>query len=327
MRSRSFRVKSSVMVVIALVWLAALAPAHGQAPAANAARPYTPPRTPDGQPDLQGIYTRRGVGGLDPGALEADTHRPPNPISPEADNPLSASTRPDGLNNVDRGFLEQFSERLLQEGGVQAQRRPAQPRERPLMGIAEPGRILPWRPEADANRRAFMLQTNPAASLKHVETDARCAMPGLFLGGGPFQFMQPEGAVVILSEYSHFSRFIHLDGRPHLPKDIKLFMGDSVGRWEGNTLVVDTTNWNGLTGYSREIPYLSDALRTTERFTITGANTIDYEVMIDDPKQFTRPWKVTGQYTRAEDLGELLEYACAEGSQTLRNIFGEPPSK
>jgi hypothetical protein len=90
---------------------------------------------------------------------------------------------------------------------------------------------------------------------------------------------------------------------------------------------VDTTNYNGLTAYSREIPYLSDALHTVERFTITDAKTIDYEVTIDDPKLFTKPWKVAGVYTRADNLTDLLEYACAEGSQTLVNIFGEPPRK
>jgi hypothetical protein len=170
------------------------------------------------------------------------------------------------------------------------------------------------------------LKTNPSASLKYVELDARCALPGLFFGGGPFQFLQSPGQVVILSEYSHFTRFIHLDGRPHLGKNVKLFMGDSLGKWEGNTLVVDTTNYNGLTAYSREIPYLTDALHTTERFTIVDANRIDYEVTIDDPGQFSKPWKVTGRYNKAQDL-ELLEYACAEGSQTLRNIFGDYPTK
>jgi len=133
--------------------------------------------------------------------------------------------------------------------------------------------------------------------------------------------------VVILSEYSHFTRVIHLDGRPHLGKNLRLFLGDSVGHWEGNTLVVDTTNYNGLTAYSREIPYLSDALRTVERFTITDAKTIDYEVTIDDPKLFTKTWKVAGVYSKTENLTDLLEYACAEGSQTLVNIFGEPPGK
>jgi hypothetical protein len=324
-----FKATISVAVVVTAVWLVAPVAADAQTRDANAARPaYTPPRTPDGQPRItEGIYNRRGVGGLDQGALEAKDHRPENPLDPTEANPVSVSSRPDGLDNTDRGFLEQFSEKLVQERGTPVTQRPAQPRERQLMGIAEPGRILPWKPEANAARQAFLLKTNPAQGLKYVEMDARCMQPGLFFGNGPFQFLQTEGQVTILSEYQHFTRHISLDGRPHLPKNIKMFMGDSVGKWEGNTLVVDTTNYNGITAYSREIPYLTDALHTTERYTLTSANTIDYEVTIDDPNQFTKPWKVTGQYTKADDLPELLEYACWEGSITLRNILGDPPSK
>jgi hypothetical protein len=327
----SFIATSSV-AAIAAVWLAGLAPAYAQAPARGqagappAAKAYTPARLTDSQPEIShGIWNRRGVGGLDQGALEAQDHRPPNPLDPTPANPLSVSSRADGLDNVDRGFLDQFSERLP-KAQEQAQRQ-NQPRERRLMGITEPGRILPWKPEAEAARRAFLLKTNPAQGLKYLEMDARCAMPGLFFGNGPFQFLQTDKQITILSEYQHFTRTINLDGRPHLSKNIKMFMGDSVGRWEGNTLVVDTTNFNGVTAYSREIPYLTDALHTVERFTLIDAKTIDYEVVVDDPNQFTRPWKVTGQYNRAEDLPEILEYACAEGTQTLRNIFGDLPGK
>jgi len=324
---------TSRVAVIAGLWLAALTPAYAQTPARGpAAAPpapkaaYSPVRLPDGQPEIpHGIWNRRGVGGLDNGALEAQDHRPPNPLDPTPANPLSVSSRDDGLNNVDRGFLDQFSERLP-KAQEQAQRQ-RQPRERRAMGIAEPGRILPWKPEADAARRAFLLKTNPAQGLKYIEMDARCAMPALFFANGPFQFLQTDKQVTILSEYQHFTRTINLDGRPHPSKNIKLFLGDSVGHWEGNTLVVDTTNFNGVTAYSREIPYLTDALHTVERFTIVDAKTINYEIMVDDPNQFTRPWKVSGQYNHAEDLPELLEYACAEGSQTLRNIFGDLPSK
>ena len=308
----------------AAVWLVAILAAHAQTPR-PAAKAFTPSKVVDGQPEIpNGVWNRRGVGGLDNGALEAQDHRPPNPLDPTPANPLSVSSRDDGLNNVDRGFFDQFSEKL---GKIPQQGQRGQNRERRQMGIAEPGRILPWKPEADASRRAFLLKTNPAQGLKYVEMDARCAMPGLFFGNGPFQFLQTDKQVTVLSEYQHFTRTIHLDGRPHLSKNIKLFLGDSVGHWEGNTLVVDTTNFNGVTAYSREIPYLTDALHTVERYTLVDTNTIDYEVTVDDPNQFTRPWKVTGQYNRAEDLPELLEYACAEGTQTLRNIFGDPPTK
>ena len=249
---------------------------------------------------------------------------------PEPENPLSVSRRPDGLSNTDSGFLDQFTEFVVGDQDADDAPPPPTPAEgqqQELMGIAEPGKILPWKPAANAARQAFLYKTNPAQGLVYVEMDARCAQPGLFFGRGPFQFLQAPGKVVILSEYQHHTRTIYLDGRPHLGEDFKLFMGDSVGHWEGNTLVVDTTNFNGVTSYSREIPYLTTALQTVERFTLTDANTIDYEIMIDDPIQFTRPWKSTGQFTRADDLTELLEYACAEGSISVRNILGDPPSR
>ena len=132
---------------------------------------------------------------------------------------------------------------------------------------------------------------------------------------------------MILYDYNHTSRVIDLNRREHLGKDIRLFMGDSIGHWEGNTLVVDTTNFNGRVAYSREIPYLSDALHTVERFTVVDENTIDYEVTIEDPQLFTGPWKVAGAFSRVSGGVESLEFACAEGSQTLQNIFGTPPTR
>jgi len=267
-------------------------------------------RTPDGQPDIQGMYTRNGVVGL-------EAKPPTNPIDPSGNNPLSVSNRGDGLGPYPGIFGQGGS--VLRTAGRQQRR----------TGIVDPAdKNLPWRPEEDAKRRDFLLHMNPPVDLRHVELNARCTLPGLFQGedgNNPYQFLQRAGSVVILYDYNHTSRIIHLDGRPHLGKDIRLFMGDSIGRWEGNTLIVDTTNFNDRTSYSREIPYLSDSLHTTERFTIADANTIDYEVTIDDPKLFTAPWKTAGYFTRVPKGVESLEFACAEGSQTLLNIFGKPP--
>jgi hypothetical protein len=266
-------------------------------------------RTPDGQPDLQGMYTRNGVVGL-------EAKPPTNPIDPSGNNPLSVSNRGDGLGPYPGIFGQGGS--VLRTGGRQQRR----------TGIVDPAdKNLPWRPEEDAKRRDFLLHMNPPVDLRHVELNARCTLPGLFQGedgNNPYQFLQRADSVVMLYDYNHTSRIIHLDGRPHLGKDIRLFMGDSIGHWEGNTLVVDTTNFNDRTSYSREIPYFSDLLHTTERFTIADANTIDYEVTIDDPKLFTAPWKTAGYFTRVPKGVESLEFACAEGSQTLVNIFGKP---
>ena len=270
-------------------------------------------RTPDGQPDIQGMYSRNGVVGL-------EANPPVNPIDPSDKNPLSVSSRGDGLGPYPK---------IFQQGGTRIRGDRGGARRR--TGIVDPAdRNLPWRPEQDAKRRDFLLHMNPPSDLRHVELNARCALPGLFQGedgNNPYQFLQRPGEVVILYDYNHTSRVIHLDGRPHIGKNIRLFMGDSIGHWEGNTLIVDTTNFNGEIAYSREIPYLSDALHTVERFTIADANTVDYEVTIDDPTLFTKPWTVAGYFARSPQGTESLEFACAEGSQTLVNIFGQPPKR
>ena len=282
---------------------------------APAQRAFTPARTSDGQPDLQGMYTRNGVVGL-------EAKPPVNPIDPGGSNPLSVSNRGDGLGPYPKVFGEGGTALRGGQRGAGQQHR---------TGIVDPpDRNLPWRPEEDAKRREFLLHMNPPVDLRHVELNARCALPGLFQGednNNPYQFLQEAGEVVILYDYNHTSRVIHLDGRPHLGSNIRLFMGDSIGRWDGNTLVVDTTNFNDRTSYSREIPYLTAALHTVERFTINDANSIDYEVTIDDPGLFTKPWKTAGYFTRVPKGTESLEFACAEGSQTLLNIFGPPPGR
>jgi len=271
------------------------------------------PHLPDGQPDMQGIYTRSGVKGL-------EAEPPFNPIDPGEKNPLSVSNRGDGLGPYPR---------IFGEGGSVL--RGQQPRAQRPSGIVFPAdKKLPWRPEEDAKRRQFLLDMNPPKDLRHIELNSRCALPGLFEGedgNNPYTILQPPGKVVILYDYNHSSRVIDLNRREHLGKDIRLFMGDSIGHWEGTTLVVETTNFNGRVAYSREIPYLSEALHTVERFTVVNDSTIDYEVTIEDPQLFTGPWKVAGSFSKAAKGVESLEFACAEGSQTLVNIFGLPPTR
>ncbi len=106
------------------------------------------------------------------------------------------------------------------------------------------------------------------------------------------QILQPPGHVVFLAGFNHSYRVVPLDGRPHLPENVKLFMGDSRGRWEGNTLIVDVTNNNDKTWLDVIGSFHSDALHVVERFTVVDARTINYEATIEDPKVYTRPWKL-----------------------------------
>ena len=135
-----------------------------------------------------------------------------------------------------------------------------------------------------------------------------------------YQIVQTPGNVMILYEMIHNARSIPTDGSPHLPPTVRLWDGDSRGHWEGDTLVVDVTNYNGkgqiannnATARIKGIP-ASEELHVVERFTRVSLNTINYEVTITDPKVYTAPWKVAMPLTR-DDSYQMYEYGCHEGN-------------
>lgn len=130
-----------------------------------------------------------------------------------------------------------------------------------------------------------------------------------------YQILQTGGEVVVHAEMIHDTRIIRLDGRPHAPSNVRLWLGDSVGHWEGNTLVVETANFNDSGD-----PYGSDRnLHVVERFSLLDPNTILYRFEVDDPTAFTRPWK--GELTMARSRGPIYEYACHEGNYALPNLL------
>ena len=137
------------------------------------------------------------------------------------------------------------------------------------------------------------------------------------------QIVQAPGIVAIRNEMIHETRIIPLDGRPHVSGAIRGYMGDSRGRWDGNTLVVETTNFNGRFGARRngsDIP-MSDALKVVERFTRTDPETLLYEVTVNDPKTWTMPWSVAYPLKQDFEYG-LFEYACHEGNYyAMTNIL------
>jgi hypothetical protein len=130
-----------------------------------------------------------------------------------------------------------------------------------------------------------------------------------------YQILQTPGYVVIFIEMIHDVRIIPLDGRPHLPGHIRQWMGDPRGHWEGNTLVVDTTNFSGKNPFRG-----SDGnLHLIERFTRIDPDTILYRFTVDDPTAFTKPW--TGEAPMTKTPGPLYEYACHEGNYAMTNIL------
>jgi len=198
--------------------------------------------------------------------------------------------------------------------------------------VIEPknGRV-PLKPEAEAKRDYNAAHNSD--SWEYMSVWDRCITRGVPAGMFPagynnaYQIQQIPGYVVILYEMIHEARIIPIDGSPHLPASIKLWNGDSRGRWEGNTLVVDTTNYNdkgwiatsASTGRIKGIPQ-SESLHVVERFTRVDRDTINYEVTIDDPKYFSQPWKVAVPLTRDPEY-RIFEYACHEGNHAVENVL------
>ena len=178
------------------------------------------------------------------------------------------------------------------------------------MVVDPPYGQIPYQPWAAAQRTVNVE--------KYIAPLAECFLPGVprqVYAPGGYQIVQRPGYVVFVLESSHTYRVIPTDGRPHIDAKIRLWMGDSRGRWEGNTLVVDVTNIDGRTWFDDVGNFYSDALHVVERFTFVDADAIHYQATIDDPKVYTRPWTIAFGIRRNKQPGyELLEEACHEGN-------------
>jgi hypothetical protein len=184
------------------------------------------------------------------------------------------------------------------------------------------GGSIPYRPEALAQRDENFRNRLTADPLR------KCYMPGVpratYLPF-PFEITQMPKHIGIAYEFAHATRTIFLDGTAHMD-DLDFWMGDARGRWEGDTLVVDTVSLGSETWFDQAGNFHSDALKIVERFTPTDAGHIDYEVTLDDPKVFTRPWKMRMIiYRRLEPGLELLDYECAE--HVYEKLFQERARK
>ena len=271
----------------------------GQAPSAKAApaeKAWTGARTADGQPDLQGTWEN-----FDTTPFERPEPRPQN--APRGGGGGVAIGPP--------GFWS--------EAGKNAPR--------PSMVVDPPTGRVPVMAWAEAKREYNTAHIGD--SWENQTPWERCitrgAPGGLFPAAynNAYQIVQGPGYVVILQEMIHEARVIPVDGSPHLPATIRLWAGDARGHWEGNTLVVDITNYNdkgsiatsGATGRIRGIPQSED-LHVVERFTRVSEKTISYEVTISDPKVYAAPWKVAMPLNRNDDY-QIFEYACHEGNNAM----------
>ena len=160
---------------------------------------------------------------------------------------------------------------------------------------------------------------------RYIDQNVHCFLSGVprFIYEGPaYQILQSPGQIAIMSEEAHAFRVIPMDGRPHIAKNIRLWLGDARGRWEGNTLVIDTTNHNGRAWLDRRGTFYTDAATVTERFTMLDRNTIAYAATVDDPLVYTRPFTIAFMLTRHTTQGfEIWEDSCFEGEKDAQHLY------
>ncbi|MQA31509.1 MAG: hypothetical protein GEU82_17015 [Luteitalea sp.] len=364
MTHRCLASTAAVAGTAAVVWLAAVSVA-GQAPATAAGSTYAAPRTPWGHPDLQGVWNN---------GVSTPLERPLS-LGTKAtwtDAELADYTQRARLSRENRDRRDQKPGSVTDVGRAYNALWfpvPGDPIRRTSL-VVDPanGRVPPLTAEGEkrflayaATLGRFGTSASPAGR-EDLEDgteggvdgrgtrgdnpeDRRLSERCLVFGGVPrlpggynnhLQIVQSPGFVVIEMEQIHDARIIPLDGRPHLPPSIRHWMGDSRGRWEGDTLVVDVTNFTDKAPFRGSF----ENLHLVERFTRTNANTINYELTVDDPSTFTKPWKAEFPWTKLEALvggvdevqrPRMYEYACHEGNYglegQLRGTRAEDKSK
>ena len=303
------RTRTLMSLAIAAMAAAMLAFAAGQDHTAGTnqtqtSKNWTAPRTPDGQPDIQGIWT--------------NYTNTPFEVFDESDQPDLYAGDPDRTaRGTGPGFANDTFRRKLDKG-------------RSLVVDPPSGRvpIMPWA-EEKRNYRLAHIQDDWVNFTSWERCITRGVPGGIFPTGygSGYQILQGPGYVAIIYEMIHEARFIPLDGRPHLGPAFRQWNGDSRGHWEGDTLVVDITNYNDKGSLAtnaasqrvRSVPQ-SENLHVVERFTRVDEKTIHYEVVIEDPKVFTSPWKVAMPLNLEPDY-QLFEYACHEGNYAVPNTL------
>jgi hypothetical protein len=326
MKPRLFVAVSVLAAVMSMVLLAPVL-AQVSSPAARvnkadaSARPWKTPRTPDGQPDLQGFWTNTTFTPLErPKNVTKEFYTKEEAL--ELVKKLAAAeseqTEPGTIADVHYDFT-QFGLDRSQGGGALNLRTSL---------IVEPpdGRLPPQSAEGQkrAAERAAARKRMGAATdaVQNQSLSVRCiimdrAGPPMIPGAynNNYQIVQTPGYVMILVEMIHHVRIIPLDGRPHLPQEVRQWMGSPRGRWEGETLVVETTNFSDKTAYQGSSPNM----RLTERFTRVDEDTVIYRFTVDDPATWTRPW--SAELPMKKTIGPLFEHACHEANYGLYNTL------
>jgi hypothetical protein len=302
------------------------------APAAprSSAQAYRTPRTPWGDPDLEGRWPGSRSSSIPLQRPESFGTR--NTLTDAEFAEREAQFVRQKEQDVADFDLEHPSIPFGQVGGGQSPpqhwfERSAPQRQASLIVDPQNGRLPALTPAAQkrlADRRAR--ESGDSASYTDFNLTERCITRGLtssVLPGGYNNgnaIVQSPGYVTFVNEMVHESRVVPLDGRPHTGPALRTHLGDSRGHWEGDTLVVETTNFIDRMGVGMNGAGASDALKVTERFTRTSDTTIDYSLTINDPATWTAPFTMRFDLGREDQYG-MFEYACHEGNYALQNIM------
>ena len=331
MNYRRFASAAVLTAAIILVVTSRPAAAQALAPAVKAdAKAYTPPRTSDGQPDLQGVWTNSTVTPLERpkglGAKEFYTEAELKEIQKRERERYDLDEKeglpPANHSGVEGAGPDEVHYDFAQFGLDKSQAKIAWNMRTSI--ITGPEGVIPLR-TPEARQRAAAR----AAAAKGHEFDgpesrplgARCLArnnvgPPMLQAGynSNLQIVQGSGYVTIEAEMIHDTRVIPLDGHPHLNKSVHQWYGDSRGHWEGNTLVIDTTNFSDLNPFPG-----AQNLHVTERLTRVADDTILYQFTVEDPGMWTKPW--SGELPITKISGQLYEYACNEANYGLENTL------
>ncbi len=293
---------------------------------------WTPPKTAWSDPDLQGVWTSDDFYGV---PFERPAQYGNRKFLNDEEYAARAKETDLLATSVQAGIYPNAGYWARQKG-VDAKAVPTNwtefarraPRQTSLVVDPPNGRIPPLTAYGESVRAAVAAARKPRPeSWLDISMYDRCITRGVagsmfpVIYGNGSEIVQHPGLVAIRYEMIHETRIIPLDGRPHAPETLRTYMGDPRGHWEGNTLVVETTNFigghNGFVGNGGGLPYSED-LRLVERFTRLNDRSVHYEVTIDDPKTYTATWTVAFEITR-EPGYQIFEYACHEGNYAMSN--------
>ena len=340
MSGRVVTIMAAVAMMLGLVFLRLVASAQSAGPQSAqvsssdakskvAAKPWTSPRTPWGHPDLQGVWDYRTITPLErPSALSGKQFLTDDEAATFEREENRRQNR--DLIDPEKGGLQ------YPPGGVVPYNEFWYDRGNTVVGsrrtslIVDPpdGRLPPLTPEGKkraeagaAEDRETQLGRPRADSYEDRPLSERCILSAgtLPILPGPYnnniQVIQGAGYVTILNEMIHEHRIIPLDRRPHLAPNVRQWLGDSRGHWEGDTLVIDTTNFSSKFDFRGAGP----SLHVVERFTRVAPDTLQYEFTVDDPTIWTKPWTAVIPMRKSSEL--IYEYACHEGNFALKNVL------